>query len=149
MLKYRNILSLAFSIAALLSPVSKTAAMPAYPKPISVMQPNGKSVTICLKGDEHLHWAQTTDGYTLLRNTEGYWSFARQDKKGNLVASDLVYDNSSALALKHGIKKNLRFSAKQMKKAPSRQNSRSEMLVDGTFPATGKHKLLLLFLLKH
>lgn len=31
-----------------------------------------------------------------------------------------------------------------MKKAPSRQNSRSEMLVDGTFPATGKHKLLLL-----
>lgn len=144
MLKYRNILSLAFSIAALLSPVSKAAAMPAYPKPISVMQPNGKSVTICLKGDEHLHWAQTTDGYTLLRNTEGYWSFARQDKKGNLVASDLVYDNSSALALKHGIKKNLRFSAEQMKKAPSRQNSRSEMLVDGTFPATGKHKLLLL-----
>ena len=60
------------------------------------------------------------------------------------MASDLVYDNNSALALKHGIKKNLRFSAEQMKKAPSRQNSRSEMLVDGTFPATGKHKLLLL-----
>lgn len=144
MLKYRNLIFVACLATALLSPLGKAVAMPAYPKPITVTQPDGMMVTVCLRGDERLNWAQTTDGYTLLRNEDGYWTFARQDRHGNLVASSLVYDNTSVLARKHGIKPNLKFSNVQMAKAAARQKSRNDMMVDGTFPSTGKRKLLLL-----
>ena len=143
MLKYRNLIFVACLATALLSPLGKAVAMPAYPKPITVTQPDGRMVTVCLRGDERLNWAQTTDGYTLLRNEDGYWTFARQDRHGNLVASSLVYDNTSVQARKHGIKPNLKFSKAQMAKA-ARQKSRNDMMVDGTFPSTGKRKLLLL-----
>ncbi len=144
MLKYRNLIFVACLATALLSPLGKAVAMPAYPKPITVAQPDGRMVTVCLRGDERLNWAQTTDGYTLLRNEDGYWTFARQDRHGNLVASSLVYDNTSVQARKHGIKPNLQFSKAQMAKAAARQKSRNDMMVDGTFPSTGKRKLLLL-----
>ena len=120
MLKYRNLIFVACLATALLSPLGKAVAMPAYPKPITVTQPDGMMVTVCLRGDE------------------------RQDRHGNLVASSLVYDNTSVLARKHGIKPNLKFSNVQMAKAAARQKSRNDMMVDGTFPSTGKRKLLLL-----
>ena len=78
MLKYRNLIFVACLATALLSPLGKAVAMPAYPKPITVTQPDGMMVTVCLRGDERLNWAQTTDGYTLLRNEDGYWTFARR-----------------------------------------------------------------------
>jgi hypothetical protein len=47
---------------------NKAAAVPAYPKPIEYRQPDGTVVTMQLKGDEKVRWAETIDGYTLLRN---------------------------------------------------------------------------------
>lgn len=118
-------------------------AVPALPHPIVVTQPDGTQVTICLRGDERINWAETTDGYTLLKDPKGYWAFAVLNKKGNLVASDLRYDGTSARAKAQGIKPNLRHSASQMKKA-RKKVAQPDMLIDGTFPSTGKRKLLLL-----
>ena len=119
-------------------------AMPAYPKPITVAQPDGTSITICLKGDERMNWAETTDGFSLLRNADGYWTFARKDKRGLLTASDIVFRGNSQPALAAGIKPGLRFAASQQRKAMKKAAPQTEFMVDGSFPTTGKRKLLVL-----
>ncbi len=135
-------------------------AVPAQPKPITVTQPDGTKITVCLRGDEHLNWAETIDGFTLLRDTQGYWAFAETSTDGNLVASALRYDGTTTAATSKGIRKGLRFSATQVKEAFGRPLSnafnkpqgntmlkttdKTEFMVDGTFPATGKRKLLVL-----
>ena len=41
----------------------------AYPYPVEITQRDGSKITIILKGDEHVKWAETVDGYTILRNS--------------------------------------------------------------------------------
>lgn len=130
--------------AALAGSTAGANAMPAYPKSIALTQPDGTRITICLKGDERMHWAETTDGYTLLHDNEGYWTFAKADGKGNIACSDMRFNGSTAEAKAIGLKPRLRFSEKQMQRAKAAANAEQEFLIDGTFPAKGKHKLLML-----
>jgi M6 family metalloprotease-like protein len=62
-------------------------AVPANPHPISFTQPNGKELTVFMKGDERLHWHESLDGYTLLLNQENYLTYAILDEAGNLQPS--------------------------------------------------------------
>ena len=127
---------------------SRAAAVPAYPGLITVKQPSGKTVSIYLRGDEHNHWGETPDGYTLLRDGEGFWAFARATAEGGIEASALRYDGSSRAAEQAGIRKGLR---------PSRSISQPEvqqpgvhkakkLQVSNSFPTKGKHKLLMLLI---
>ena len=111
-------------------------------------QPSGKTVSIYLRGDEHNHWGETPDGYTLLRDGEGFWAFARATAEGGIEASALRYDGSSLAAERAGIRKGLR---------PSRSISQPEvqqpgvhkakkLQVSNSFPTKGKHKLLMLLI---
>jgi M6 family metalloprotease-like protein len=68
-------------------------SMPAYRNPIEITQPDGSKLTILLKGDEFLHFAQTTDGYDLRQNKAGYYTYASRDADGRLVAGDIVARN--------------------------------------------------------
>lgn len=133
----------ALFVTLLTASASTIQAVPAYPKPITVTQPDGRTVTICMKGDERLNWAETTDGYTLLKDSKGYWVFAITNKKGNLIPSSIPYEGTSTVAKTQGIMPKLRYSAAQVKKA-MKKAVQSDMLIDGTFPATGKRKLLVL-----
>ena len=40
-------------------------SVPAYPKPVKFIQPDGTVVTYRIIGDEHNHWLESTDGYVL------------------------------------------------------------------------------------
>ena len=68
-------------------------AIPAFPKPITFTQPNGDTLTICIKGDERIHWNESLDGYTLLCNQNGYLTYAQLDEDGNLQSSDYIATN--------------------------------------------------------
>jgi M6 family metalloprotease-like protein len=70
--------------------VFRVAAVPAYPYPIQYKQPDGSKITIQLKGDEKVRWAETTDGYTLVSNGANGWEYAVQDKSGNLKSSGIL-----------------------------------------------------------
>ena len=64
-------------------------AVPADPMPARVQQPDGTSLTLCLHGDEFFNYLTTSDGYTVVKNAAGYYTYARLD--GNrLVASDVI-----------------------------------------------------------
>lgn len=67
--------------------------MPAFRNPIEVTQPDGSKLTILLKGDEFFHYAQSTDGYVLKENREGYYTYATTNAAGLLESSEVVARN--------------------------------------------------------
>lgn len=113
-------------IAALMVSVA-AKAVPAYPKPVTFTQPNGETVTITLKGDEHIHWAVSEDGYTLLTNSEGYMTYAYCLPSGdmvptNVIASDVKKRSNSEIAYLQTVKKGLSFSKAQFAQARAHRN---------------------------
>ena len=93
-------------------------AIPAKPTPVSFTQPDGKILTVQLRGDERIHWSETLDGYTLVYNNEGYLTYAQLDEDGNLVASDFIATDVeerdfAALAFLNSTTKKLWFSDAQ------------------------------------
>ena len=50
---------------------SDIQAVPAYPYPVKITQPDGTTLTIRLKGDEFHHYTETEDGYMVTKNSMG------------------------------------------------------------------------------
>lgn len=69
-------------------------AIPADPTPVKVTQPDGTTLTITLHGDEFFHYTTTQDGYTVMKNAAGYYTYARVSGE-NLVPSDLIARDAS------------------------------------------------------
>src|SRR5574344_14277 len=95
-------------------------AIPANPKPQTIKQPNGKTLTFTLKGDERVNWATTMDGYTLVHNAQGVFTYATKDKNGNLVASKFIAVNpadrtSQESEFVASLNKDMRYSQTQIK----------------------------------
>ncbi len=96
--------------------------VPASKKSIEYKQPDGTLLTIFLKGDEKLHWAETKDGYTLLSNKEGGYEYARLDNNKNLINSGKLAHEQNIRTKKETrflkkIPKGLQFSEAQIKKS--------------------------------
>ncbi len=96
----------------------KIFAVPAYPYPIKYKQPDGSEITVQLKGDERVHWGETTDGYTLLSNGKNGWEYAITDENGDLKASGVIAREVGKRTLNEltflkGVSKKSRFSTKQ------------------------------------
>lgn len=64
-------------------------AIPADPTPATVTQPDGTTLTLTLHGDEFFHFTTTIDGYTVMKNAQGYYTYARLDH-GTLVAGNRI-----------------------------------------------------------
>jgi immune inhibitor A len=94
--------------------------VPASSKPIEYKQPDGTLVTITLQGDENLHWAVTSDGYTILPNTKNGYEYAKIDKNKKLVLSGKLAHDADKRKRKEirflkKIQKGLEFSDEQIK----------------------------------
>jgi M6 family metalloprotease-like protein len=102
-----------------------TFAVPADKKPITIKQPNGKTLTFILQGDERISWASTLDNYSLLYNKNGNWVYAVIDDNGDMIASDILACNKEErsqdeLAFLSNVKVNLFYSQKQVDKKLNR-----------------------------
>lgn len=109
-----------FSVLLLLVAAARVLAVPAYPERIVFTQPNRETtVTIFLKGDERVHWAETLDGYSLLHSDDGSLVYAYSDDKGNMMPSRFLASeiearsNEVSLFLKN-TPKHLHFSQQQV-----------------------------------
>lgn len=101
--------------------VESLVAVPAKQTPITITQPDGRVLTYVLKGDEVVSWCESSDGYTLLANSEGVLCYAMLDKDKNLVSSGVVACNREERNVKDllflkSIDKKLFYSDKQMEK---------------------------------
>jgi len=94
-------------------------AVPAYPGPIKYTQPDGSVITVQLKGDERVHWAESSDGYTLLSNGKNGWEYAVTNEAGDLKVSGVLAREVNKrtvgeLKLLQRVEKRNRFSQKQV-----------------------------------
>lgn len=116
-------------------------AIPAYPYPIKYKQPDGTEITIQLKGDERVHWAETGDGFTLLSNGKNGWEYAFTDSKGNLKKSGVIAHETNKRTNKEtvflrSVSKNLRFSKNQisiLKSAWEARTGEENLIGTGSF----------------
>lgn len=79
---------LTLAILAALSLVNTANAVPASPHPVTEWQPDGTSVQLWMRGDEHARWVEDTQGFTVLRD-RGWFVYGDLNPQGRLVPTDL------------------------------------------------------------
>jgi len=77
-------------------PTKMLLAVPADPNnSFEIVQPDGnQKLILSVKGDEHYHWTETDDGYTVVKNADGWYQYAVLDK-GKLIPSKRIAQNSN------------------------------------------------------
>lgn len=86
------------------------ARVPAAPYPIDVVQPDGDTLTIRLRGDEWKHWATTVDGYAIAKNDAGYYCYTIEKRGAQTVGRRVARNPENRTKCderylkKHGIK---------------------------------------------
>jgi len=86
----KNTLKSFIILAFLLFSTSILFAVPAFPDPVVITQPNGETLTVFIKGDERINWYESLDGYTLLYNKDRYLTYAQLDEAGDLQPSEFI-----------------------------------------------------------
>lgn len=70
------------------------SAVPAVPGVLEATQPDGTTLLVRIMGDEFFNFQTTADGYTIMKNTNGYYVYAI--KNGNdLIASNVIARNEN------------------------------------------------------
>ena len=122
-------------IVLMLLYASRVFAVPAFPELISFQQPNSKiTFDIYLKGDEKVHWAETTDGYSLLHGNDGTLYYAMPDGKGGMkpssfMATSVGERNAEVIEFLSQTPKYLHFSKEQVRTMQSVWDDLSQMRV--------------------
>ncbi len=113
----------------------------------TITQPDGSKITLQPFGNEAIHYLETEDGFTVLKNNQGFFEYATIDEVGNLISSGIVAkdgQHNKANVLPH-----LRYSATQQgmlmqmhqQLAPVQELNKAAGPYP--FPPTGKRKVLV------
>ena len=60
---------------------------------VTLKQPDGTTLSAWVRGDEFFAYVQTLDGYTILQNEAGYWTYAEVAADGQLMPGPVIYSN--------------------------------------------------------
>lgn len=126
---------------------SYLGAVPADPTPRTITQPDGKTLTIRLRGDEFHHFYATLDGYPLVKNSEGYMTYANKATDGtyistNVIASEISSRSQTELTLLKTIStEKISTTSKVRAKIASKISS---LVPQKSYPLTGTPKSLVI-----
>ena len=81
------------TIAFILFCTTQLVAVPAYPGLITVQQPDNKTLTIKIHGDEHFSYKTTEDGYLVIEDENHVYRYASLTKTGDIKTSELYANN--------------------------------------------------------
>lgn len=98
-----------------------TYAVPAFPMPVTEAQPDGTEFALYMRGDEFLSWHEDFNGYTILKNSGGYWVYALKDSSGQLYPSEHIVGKVNPASL--NIEKSLKSESLQTRASVLRQQS--------------------------
>lgn len=56
----------------------------------TIKQPDGSLITLVPFGNEAVHYLETSTGFTVLQNKDGFFEYAVQDIQGNLTLSGII-----------------------------------------------------------
>jgi len=123
----------------------------AYPYPVTYQQPDASFIELSLFGDRAVNWAQTIDGYRLLKATDGGYYYAVSDMNQGMVQSSVLAHavekrTASEKAFIASLNKGVFFSHEIIRE--KRESYLPNKLKSGTintgFPAYGKRKLVVI-----
>lgn len=86
-----RIIKVSAVMAVMLLYTWRLSAVPVYPGPIKVVQPDGTELTVLSYGDERFSYSTTTDGYNLI-GVRGVMYYANQ-QNGRLVSTGVLAHN--------------------------------------------------------
>lgn len=71
------------------------------PTPVRVTQPDGTTFMVQIMGDEHRHWIETTDGYTVRKHEQTQqWEYMLRSKRGDLVSSGVAVGEKKPVGIR-------------------------------------------------
>ena len=87
------------ALKLLTAPVAE--AGPASPLPFDAVQPDGRTITLHVRGDEFSHWFEDSNGYTVIADQGTYVYAALDPREGTLSPTGLVVgvDDPAAFGL--------------------------------------------------
>lgn len=130
---------------------AKSYGVPASPQSFTLEQPDGKPITLYIRGDGAVHWYETPDGYTVMRNQEGTFEYALYNNKKDMVLSGIparnreVRPRAQQLYLSQ-IPQGVFYSSKQITQLRNNYLPDTKGAKSGSFPSTGTNKLLVLLM---
>ena len=121
------------------------------PYPCTFTQADGSKITLYAKGNEAVHYTETADGYTVLKNNNDVYEYAIIGMDGNLTLSGVKASDDHSVLGKTGMQKHLRYSAQQVSVLQQYFESLSEPQIMGkaganVFPPTGNKKVLVILM---
>lgn len=128
-------------------------AIPPAPKPILITQPDGTLIKIIAKGNPFLHWQETTDGYTVVKNSNGVYEYAIKEhgklKPAGIQAIDPDLGNATARREPLNIEKHLKPDPDSTQQAgqfsPWGSNARGSQ-IDAGMPPSGNLNVLCILI---
>jgi len=117
---------------------------------MEIIQPNGTKITVVQKGDEHVKWAQTIDGYSIIRNSKGIYEYTTLSATQDMIPSGIEAKNeldrgSPDIQFLHQTKKGLYYSKSQVKVMKSLSVMKLKS-AQKAFPTSGSRKLICILI---
>lgn len=75
--KYNEFVRIILAVFVVIMPYCNASAIPAYPGIFTATQPDGTTIHLQLVGDEWQSFTTTSDGYTVVKNTNGAYVYAK------------------------------------------------------------------------
>ena len=129
-------------------PLSSPTSCVASTEQLTLLQPNGTSITLVGKGNLNNHWTETVDGYSVVRNTTGNYEYATK-VNGNLSPSGTLANNLAnrsfvEAAYASSLTKSTKPDSSPLKGSILSQVARQ--IQNKTFPTTGNIRVLALLI---
>lgn len=113
----------------------------------TISQPDGSKITLRAVGNEAIHYLETEDGFTVLKNNDGYFEYAKTDEAGNIVSSGIIARDDQQM--KANVLPHLRYSTAQqnmlmqLHQQLEPQEALNKAAGPYPFPSTGNRKILV------
>src|SRR5690349_3599403 len=91
----KNLLAALFLLGMAISAHAQSRCA-ASPEPLEVKQPDGTVLTVIGQGNSLINYAETVDGYSVVRNKSGVYEYARPALDGGFIPSGIKAHNPTA-----------------------------------------------------
>ncbi len=136
-MKYKKRFLLILSSIVLTSALKAVPALPILRK---LSQPNGDKISVVLRGDEHVNFYETPDGYIVRESKDGYYCYAYvvndSIHTSDIVVNDITERSDREKDFLKGVDSQL-IKANMYKTHKSDNRMKSPGLINEVFPTTG------------
>jgi M6 family metalloprotease-like protein len=149
----RNLFIIIFaSIVSLSTAYAQHSNCSVSPYPITNTQADGSKITLYAFGNEAVHYLETSEGFTVLKNSNDIYEYAIKGLDGNLTLSGIKASDEVSVYGKSDLQKHLRYSPQQISLLVQYHNNLDEQNTTlnksgaNVFPPSGSRKIIVVLM---